>query len=83
MLKSAASLDLEFKKLGARGISIIFASGDSGAGCDFCIWAEPSFPATCDSVTSVGATRFENGVGSAEMAVEEFGSGRAAAAVGA
>ena len=68
-------LNTEFQKLGVRGISIIFASGDSGSGCEFCIFKEPSFPATCPYVTCVGATRFENGVGSDEMAVEEFGSG--------
>jgi tripeptidyl-peptidase-1 len=48
----------EFKKLGARGISIIFASGDSGTGCSLCYEFQPSFPATSPYVTSVGATKF-------------------------
>jgi len=68
-------LNTQFQKLGLRGISIIFASGDSGAGCDFCTFYEPSFPATSPFVTAVGATRFINGKDGAEMAVESFGSG--------
>ncbi|KAH6621631.1 peptidase S8/S53 domain-containing protein [Chaetomium sp. MPI-SDFR-AT-0129] len=51
-----------FKELGARGVSIIFASGDSGPG-NVCIrntdnqtYFEPIFPAACPWVTSVGGT---------------------------
>jgi tripeptidyl-peptidase I len=52
-----------FAQLGARGKSIIFSSGDSGPG-DFCLSNDghnttkfqPSFPATCPWVTSVGGT---------------------------
>jgi len=69
------SLSAEFQKAGVRGLSIIFASGDSGAGCHLCTSLEPSFPATSPYVTSVGATRFTNGVGSEEAAVESFKSG--------
>jgi tripeptidyl-peptidase-1 len=66
----------EFQKIGARGVSLIFASGDSGAGCNLCIFDEPSFPATSTWVTSVGATRFIHGqLNGPEMAVNEFGSG--------
>jgi tripeptidyl-peptidase-1 len=65
-----------FASLGLKGISIIFASGDSGAGCNLCVFDEPSFPATSPYVTSVGATRFIGGVlNGPEMAVNEFGSG--------
>jgi len=77
-------LNAEFQKLGARGLSIIFASGDSGAGCEGggtnldkacdCTFF-PSFPATCPYVTTVGATRFLTGNTGPEGAVEAFGSG--------
>jgi tripeptidyl-peptidase I len=52
-----------FAQLGARGKSILFASGDSGPG-DFCISNDghnrtkfqPTFPAACPWVTAVGGT---------------------------
>ncbi|KAI9045526.1 S53 family peptidase [Aspergillus affinis] len=52
-----------FAQLGARGVSVIFSSGDSGTG-EFCITNEgtnttrfqPTFPASCPFVTSVGGT---------------------------
>ncbi|KAI0156732.1 tripeptidyl-peptidase [Hypoxylon sp. FL1284] len=52
-----------YMQLGARGVSILFSSGDSGPG-DSCIresdqapYFQPSFPAGCPYVTSVGATQ--------------------------
>eukprot|EP00761_Pharyngomonas_kirbyi_P011124 gb/GECH01011148.1/.p1 GENE.gb/GECH01011148.1/~~gb/GECH01011148.1/.p1 ORF type:complete len:557 (+),score=103.76 gb/GECH01011148.1/:1-1671(+) len=68
-------LDNEFKKLGARGISILFASGDSGSGCHLCYEGVPSYPATSSYVTSVGATRLLNGGVGPEGAVKRFRSG--------
>lgn len=68
-------LNVEFQKMGARGISVIFASGDSGTGCYLCFYFEPSFPATSPYVTSVGATRFLQEEVGPEAAVEAFGSG--------
>ncbi|KAH0362604.1 tripeptidyl-peptidase 1 precursor, partial [Aureobasidium melanogenum] len=69
-----------FKQLAARGISVLFSSGDSGVGADgFCYSNSnvsqptflPEFPATCPWVTTVGATAsFEP-----EVAVSRFGSG--------
>lgn len=54
----------EMQKIGLRGISIIFASGDSGVGCFLCENFDPSFPATSPYVTSVGATHFlQYGIG--------------------
>ncbi|KAL5349885.1 hypothetical protein ACLOAV_004919 [Pseudogymnoascus australis] len=56
----------EFAQLGARGVSVIFASGDQGVGRDgYCKSNDgaekpkfiPVFPASCPYVTSVGATR--------------------------
>lgn len=56
-------------------MSIIFASGDSGTGCDLCVRFQASFPATCPFVTSVGATQFIAGSSGPESAVSQFGSG--------
>jgi tripeptidyl-peptidase-1 len=71
--------ETEMKKLGSRGITVIFASGDDGAGCSNCQRLEPSFPATTPSVTSVGATTFLSGPPvtpeTQEEAVTAFGSG--------
>ncbi|KAH9166875.1 subtilisin-like protein [Lactarius sanguifluus] len=66
-----------FGQLGARGISVLFASGDSGVGGGDCkkndgsgvVQFQPIFPATCPWVTSVGGT-----VGSFEVAAP-FSSG--------
>ncbi|KAH8979692.1 subtilisin-like protein [Lactarius akahatsu] len=45
-----------FAQLGARGASVLFASGDDGVGRGDCIRFTPIFPATCPYVTAVGAT---------------------------
>ncbi|KAI8869506.1 putative protease S8 tripeptidyl peptidase I [Ramicandelaber brevisporus] len=49
-----------FKKLGARGTSVIVASGDGGVAgsrpSDTCTNFVPTFPASCPHVTAVGAT---------------------------
>ncbi|KAI9454448.1 subtilisin-like protein [Lactarius psammicola] len=51
-----------FAQLGARGVSILFASGDSGVGAGDCkdddgnVQFIPQFPASCPYVTSVGGT---------------------------
>jgi tripeptidyl-peptidase I len=65
------------QKLGARGITIIFASGDSGTGCSLCYRFDPSFPATSPSLTCVGATQFDQNSPpyTSESAVSQFGSG--------
>jgi len=75
-------LEAEFVKLGARGVSVMLASGDYGACGDggkqkncSCMPLDPSFPATCPYVTSVGATRFLSGNTGGEGAVTYFGSG--------
>jgi len=68
-------VDKEFQKSGVRGISIIFASGDSGTGCLTCVKFRPSWPASSQYVTSVGATSFINGKSGDEQAVDAFGSG--------
>ncbi|XP_029530748.1 tripeptidyl-peptidase 1 isoform X2 [Oncorhynchus nerka] len=57
-------INTEFMKAGVRGISILFASGDSGAGCRHLTKGEnsfrPSFPASSPYVTTVGGTSFKN-----------------------
>ncbi|XP_028994295.1 tripeptidyl-peptidase 1 [Betta splendens] len=57
-------INTEFMKAGVRGMSLLFASGDSGAGCRHlgkdknCF--RPSFPASSPYVTTVGGTSFKN-----------------------
>nr|XP_056714737.1 tripeptidyl-peptidase 1 [Euleptes europaea] len=59
-----ARVNVEFMKAAARGISILFASGDSGAGCRKVSGGKhvfrPSFPASSPYVTTVGGTAFEH-----------------------
>ncbi|KAG7510543.1 tripeptidyl-peptidase 1 [Solea senegalensis] len=56
-------INTEFMKAGVRGISLLFASGDSGASCRH-LGKEntfrPSFPASSPYVTTVGGTSFKN-----------------------
>ncbi|KAK4956928.1 hypothetical protein LTR66_013327, partial [Elasticomyces elasticus] len=56
----------EFAQLGARGVTLLFASGDSGVGANgTCLSNDgknkteflPAFPASCPYVTAVGGTR--------------------------
>ncbi|KAI9451983.1 subtilisin-like protein [Lactarius psammicola] len=49
-----------FAKLGGRGVSVLFASGDggvSGSRNRVCTTFNPTFPASCPYITSVGATQ--------------------------
>lgn len=56
----------QFAQLGARGVSVMFASGDEGVGADGCCFTNdgrnastflPAFPGSCPYVTTVGATQ--------------------------
>lgn len=56
----------DLAQLGARGVSLLYASGDSGVGPDgYCVANDgtnrstflPEFPSSCPYVTSVGATK--------------------------
>jgi len=76
------AVDVNFQKLAARGVSMIIASGDTGAGFtpgehlgqQGRLW--PSWPASSPWVTAVGATRFINQDPSQdEQASDQFGSG--------
>lgn len=57
-------INTEFMKAGVRGLTVLFASGDSGAGCRHLTKAKnsfrPSFPASSPYVTTVGGTSFKN-----------------------
>ncbi|KAF7857959.1 hypothetical protein EAF04_009316 [Stromatinia cepivora] len=64
----AVSVCKGFAQLGARGVSVLFGSGDNGVGSDgTCISNVDNsttflamFPSTCPYVTSVGGTKFIN-----------------------
>ncbi|KAF8264271.1 subtilisin-like protein [Lactarius quietus] len=65
-MEHAARMCLLFAALGARGVSVLFASGNSGVGPDDCtvtdssgnvhVQFSPVFPASCPYVTAVGGT---------------------------
>ncbi|KAH9044099.1 subtilisin-like protein [Lactarius deliciosus] len=61
-MEYATQLCLLFAQLGARGASVLFASGDYGVGEGNCrtndgtVRFAPLFPATCPYVTAVGGT---------------------------
>jgi len=54
-IETASRTNVEFQKAGARGISLLFASGDSGAGCSSGKFV-PNWPAGSPYVTAVGGT---------------------------
>jgi subtilase family serine protease len=61
-------LNQEFIKAGLRGLTLLFATGDSGVGTrdiskqtySFCDKFVPTFPASSPYVTAVGATQWSN-----------------------
>uniref|UniRef100_A0A8B9N974 Tripeptidyl-peptidase 1 n=1 Tax=Accipiter nisus TaxID=211598 RepID=A0A8B9N974_9AVES len=57
-------VNMEFMKAASRGLTILFASGDDGAGCRRVSGGNhtfrPSFPASSPYVTTVGGTSFKN-----------------------
>uniref|UniRef100_A0A7S3YW43 subtilisin n=1 Tax=Lotharella globosa TaxID=91324 RepID=A0A7S3YW43_9EUKA len=55
-LDTAQRTNTEFIKAGSRGISLLFASGDSGAGCSAEKKFIPNWPAGSPYVTGVGGT---------------------------
>merc|ERR1711959_457662 len=57
---AAQRLNAEFMKVGARGITLLFASGDSGASCKSGKFT-PNMPASSPYVTSVGGTEPASG----------------------
>jgi len=72
------AVDVGFMKLAARGVSILVASGDKGAGSIAGVVSPlfPSWPASSRWVTAVGATRVsKEGNVTIEAASNTFGSG--------
>lgn len=68
-------VNTEFMKLGVRGVSILFASGDDGAACKDKKFS-PNFPVSSPYVTGVGGTGFKNPFGTGpEFAYEISGGG--------
>ena len=55
-LAAAKRLNVEFQKAGARGISLLYASGDEGANCKGGKFV-PEGPASSPYVTAVGGTK--------------------------
>ena len=55
-------INTEFMKLGARGVTILFSSGDDGADCHHGKFS-PAFPSSSPYVTAVGGTAFKNAFG--------------------
>merc|ERR1712087_947138 len=55
-LAAATRLNVEFQKAGARGISLLFASGDEGANCEGDEKYKPETPGSSPWVTAVGGT---------------------------
>jgi tripeptidyl-peptidase-1 len=56
----ADRINVEFVKAGSRGISLLFASGDSGADCSASNKFTPNWPAASPYITSVGGTYGSN-----------------------
>ena len=73
-------LSKDIQKMGAMGITVVIASGDSGSaedsreGYNYGLLA-PSMPASIPYCTAVGSTTFISGDSGAESAVNSFGSG--------
>jgi len=59
----AKRINTEFMKAAARGVSILFSSGDSGANCEGNEFS-PDFPAALPYVTAVGGTRGSDSIDS-------------------
>jgi tripeptidyl-peptidase-1 len=58
--EAAQRLNVEFQKAGARGISLLYASGDEGANCKNGVFV-PEGPGSSPYVTAVGGTQPASG----------------------
>eukprot|EP00020_Sapocribrum_chincoteaguense_P005854 CAMPEP_0170749924 /NCGR_PEP_ID=MMETSP0437-20130122/10654_1 /TAXON_ID=0 /ORGANISM="Sexangularia sp." /LENGTH=530 /DNA_ID=CAMNT_0011088879 /DNA_START=192 /DNA_END=1785 /DNA_ORIENTATION=+ len=67
-------LTIAFKGLGARGITLLFAAGDSGAACAASgVAFEPDFPASSPYVTTVGGTEMSGALETGHEIVNYIG----------
>ena len=57
----ANRMNAEFMKAGARGISLLYASGDEGANCERPARFAPEWPSSSPYVTAVGGTTYAAG----------------------
>ena len=69
-------VNVEFMKLGVRGVSVIASSGDDGAGCLNKTKFDPHFPASSPYVTAVGGTRYWNPFGGGKELAYEISGGK-------
>jgi len=58
--EAATRLNVEFQKAGARGISLLYAAGDSGSNCKKGVFV-PQGPGSSPYVTTVGGTKPASG----------------------
>jgi len=74
---SIHNIEEDFMKIAARGVSLVFSSGDDGSGgttiFKSTMW--PVWPGSAPHVTAVGATQLQFGSSTAEEAVSHYGSG--------
>ena len=68
----ASRCNIEFQKAGARGISLLVSSGDSGAGCASTGFV-PTFPASSPWVTAVGGVTGHSAPGETTAALSGGG----------
>jgi len=68
-------VNVEFQKFGATGHTLLFASGDSGVGCNQCQRFVPNFPASSPFVTAVGGTELTGSNSKTEVGVSFSGGG--------
>jgi len=80
--RNVETIDVNFMKIAARGISMIVSSGDSGSGYQSGAFPRvkasltPSWPASSPYVTAVGGTKFiDQDQTQPEKATDQFGSG--------
>ena len=74
----AQRVNTEFMKAGARGLSLLFASGDggvAGAQTHSCVTFRPTFPAASPWVTAVGGTQLASTTALNETAARFSGGG--------
>ena len=70
----ADRMNVEFMKAGARGISLMYASGDEGANCKGGVYV-PEWPSSSPYITAVGGTTDGEGGGGGDERAAALSSG--------